>query len=45
MGVTGFLFLVRRKLAQDIILFITAIVTTRAGITKFTLENLSRRCK
>ena len=35
---------VRRKLAQDIILFINAIVTTHTGIKMFAVENVSRRC-
>ena len=34
MFVSAFLFLIRRRLAQGITLFIKAIVTTRAGIAK-----------
>ena len=35
---------VRRKLAQEIILVINAIVTMYTGITKFAVENVSRCC-
>ena len=38
MCVSAFLFLIRRRLAQDMTLSTKAIVTVRAGITKFRLK-------